>query len=56
MIKKNSFKYDLFNYLNKQNDEEKLKIPYTVRIKLAENLALDYIDYKIEEYEITTEY
>lgn len=54
--KKNSFKYDLFNYLNKQNDEEKLKIPYTVRIKLAENLALDYIDYKIEEYEITTEY
>lgn len=54
--KKYSFKYDLFNYLNKQNDEEKLKIPYTVRIKIAENLALDYIDYKIEEYDIKTEY
>lgn len=53
---KYSFKYNLINYINKQNDNEKLKTPYIVRVNLAEKLALDYIDYKIEEYGITTEY
>lgn len=50
-----NFKYGFFKYLNEQNENGKLKTPYFVRVNLAEKLAFDYIDYKIEKYEIFPE-